>query len=340
VTAALASPMLDEAWGPLSDPTIMGQMFVKKFSELPRGGMAGMGTRFWSGDYWPLRKGSINYRWNADRPSGFNLVSPSKEEIMYMSEKELEKLAPSEKYDIFVGRYDYPLKNEVALVADKKADDWKGICHGWAPASINHNEPTPKTLLNPDGIPVPFGSADIKALLSYYYAYGFQVDNTHQMGRRCYDENGRETDCETDLNAGAFHIVLANKIGIEKVGFVADMDPGKEVWNQPVHSYESVVLKEINKPGRNAAPGTVQTLLVKTTITYIDESENYWNKILGTPFQKEQKATFKYEVELDKDGIIIGGHWKSRNIPDFLWVKRRPFIYEGNLSRLGELLND
>ena len=86
--------------------------------------------------------------------------------------------------------------------------------------------------LNPDGIRIPFGSSDIKALVSYYYANGF-ISNTHQMGRRCY-EDGNRSDCEEDLNAGAFHIVLVNKIALRNEGIIIDLKRGLEVWNHPI----------------------------------------------------------------------------------------------------------
>lgn len=85
-----------------------------------------------------------------------------------MTSTDIARLSPAEKFDFLNGPYYYPLKAEVEKLAAYDAESWEGICHGRAPASMNHNEPRPKILRNPDGIKIYFGSADIKAILSYY----------------------------------------------------------------------------------------------------------------------------------------------------------------------------
>ena len=44
---------------------------------------------------------------------------------------------------------------------------WQVYCHGWTAASIAFEEPAPILVTNPDGLRIPFGSSDIKALLTY-----------------------------------------------------------------------------------------------------------------------------------------------------------------------------
>jgi len=333
---------LKGAWGGTSFPSTMVPRYNDKLDKLPLSGHAAGEKKFWSGDYWAFYKGSINQRWNAPGTPGFNLKSPTREEASKMSIEELSELAPTEKYDLFTGRYDYPLKKEVAEKADPYAAEWEGICHGWAPAALNHNEPTAKVLVNPDGIAIPFGSSDIKALLSYYYAYEFKVSNTHQMGRRC-SQNGIfifSKNCKQDLNAGSFHIVLANKIGLQKEGFLADLDRYKEVWNHPVISYESEIISERRGGGWGAARGTKKIVRVETTLNYIDESVNDWQVLLGTDEQKVEQKIFSYDLEIGAYGNIIGGVWKTQDRPDFLWTKEKAVIWVGQFDRLNELLND
>ncbi len=332
---------IKEAWSELSDPSIMFHRFETHFESLPLEGKAAGKNKFWSGDYWPFNVGSINYRWNSPGREGFNLNSPKKHELLGMDLHELEKLSPSEKFDLLNGHYNYPLKNEVEKVAHKEALDWEGICHGWAAASINHNEPKGKVLMNPDGFKIPFGSSDIKALLSYYYAYYHQVDNTFQMGIRCNRAGRHERNnyCQKDLNAGSFHIVLGNKIGKRKQGLLADLDRFREVWNHPVQSYVTKVIKTI-KPGSKATKGTVQVIVVKSDLTYISESNNFWEPVIGTQNQITQVKNYLYELDLDADGNIIGGEWLSSERPDFLWLMTKPPFFMEPFSRLTELLND
>jgi hypothetical protein len=336
-----ASASINEAWQPNSNPTIVSSFLIKNFSELPLKGQVKESSRLWSGDYWSLAKGNINYRWFAKNKIGHNLDSPSKERARTMTIPELAQLAPSEKFDLFTGRYDYPLRSEVNKIADPRAQIWEGICHGWSPASMNHNEPVAKLMRNPDGIDIPFGSTDIKALLSYYYAYGFKAPDTHQMGHRCYRNAllNDEADCNEDLNAGAFHIVLTNRIGIEGKSFIVDLIRYREVWNHPISAYESQVVSE-TRPDQNAAATSVKTVRLRTTITYVHENGHDWQPVLGTPKQDYKKVVYYYKLDIGVNGEIIGGNWISKQRPDFIWLESRPRKFEGTLARLGELLND
>lgn len=339
--ATYSAPLkLDGPWDPqISSPGIMNLNFKRKFNSLPLSASVSHSEKYWSGDYWALRYGNINYRWYAQNKIGFNLNSPNRDRARKMSIPQLAELSPSEKYDLFTGRYDYPLKNSVNQIANPSAAIWEGICHGWSPASMNHNEPTPKLLFNPDGIEIPFGSSDIKALLSYYYAHVHRAPDTHQMGRRCYEENGRETNCNNDLNAGAFHIVLGNRIGLEGKGVIADIQRFKEVWNNPITSYQSRILGHKGAQS-SSAPGTVKVISIQTTISYVARGLHDWHPVNGTPKQAEKSQTYEYQIELNADGSIIGGEWISKQRPDFLWMMAKPRQFTGLLSRLGELLND
>jgi hypothetical protein len=340
---ALSAPLsIHEAWDEnVSGPQIMGHYFNYNFRSLPLKGSADSNNRFWSGDYWAMYKGSINYRWYGKKRYGFNLPSPDKEAAKRMTIPELAELSPSEKYDLLTGRYDYPLRNEVYRIANPRAESWEGICHGFSPASINHSEPTPKLLKNPDGLEIPFGSTDIKALISFYYAFGFSAPDTYQMGRRCFDlsSRSRNPDCDQDLNAGAFHVIIANKLGIQGKGFVADFQRYKEVWNHPVSGFSSQIINEYASDKR-AAPGTVKVVQLKTILTYVDENGHDWQPVRKTNKQLFKTQEYKYEVELDRNGNIIGGEWISKQRPDFLWLMNPPRKFEGLLERLGELLND
>lgn len=336
--STFAAPFsIDEAWGPLSDPTIMSVNFENRLGLLPMEGAVKSPQKFWSGDYWPMSKGNINYRWYADR--GFKIPSPNKETALKLSQDELSQLSPAEKFDLLNGRYDYPLKAEVKKLTDYDAKGWEGICHGWAPATMNHNEPVAKTVRNPDGISIPFGSADIKAIISYYYAYIYVVPNTRQIGRRCDSNVMGNVDCKQDLNAGAFHIILTNRIALQNKGFVADMDRFKQVWNHPILAYTSRVKSE-GGPKRSSAPGTVRTVKFSTTIEYGDESINSWDPLIGTRQQRTKKQEVNYIVELNSEGVIIGGEWTSIQRPDFLWTMDAPQSFSPSYARLPELLND
>lgn len=327
------------AWEDQSDPSIMRYASETRWHALPQSSTLPLSQYLWAGDYWALKRGSLNYRWNAKIKTGFNTRSPSKDEVMMMSIGELSELSPAEKYDLLNGRYDYPFKSEVSKIANPDASLWEGMCHGWSAATLNHREPEPKLMLNPDGIFIPFGSSDIKGLISYFYGHIYQGLTNFQVGRRCYSQNSSDQDCSNDLNAGAFHIVLANRIGLMKKSFVLDMERFDQVWNHPVTGYSTQSSGE-GSPYSSAAAGTNKVLRVKTTISYVDDADNNWRPVLNTSRQTFSRKTYEYYLELDGLGNIIGGEWISRDRPDFMWAMTKPKSFKGSLSRVWELLND
>lgn len=341
VAMASTNIEIDRAWMRISSPLIMSTNFNHEFAALPLIGKVADKQKYWSSDYWARYKGGINYRWNAARPSGFNLVSPTKAQAATMTLTQLAALAPSEKWDLFIGRYDYPVKREVANYASPNRPTWEGICDGWAGAAMNFDEPLPTVKTNPDGIQIPFGSSDIKAILSWYYAKKFS-DGHSQMGSRCNGTSTSTTDrCQQDMNAGAFHIVLANKVGRDGTSFIADIDRGSEVWNHIAYDYRSTIRSSNLAPSSTSAPGTVKRSRIRTVVNYVFLlTRNTWEPVLGTSRQRTSSRTYEYYLDLDASGKIIGGDWITTQRPDFLWLSRRANSFSGLYSRLPEFLQE
>jgi hypothetical protein len=331
---------IDRAWMRVSDPLIMSTNFNFMMNELPLSGKVGDPKKYWSSDYWARYKGGINYRWNSSNPTGFNLRSPTQSQATQMSQAQLAALAPSEKWDLFIGRYDYPTKREVDNYASPGRPTWEGICDGWAGAAMNHSEPKPVTMTNPDGIEIPFGSSDIKGLLSWYYAKKY-ADGYDQMGRRCYGTASSTDRCTHDMNAGAFHIVLANKIGRDGTSFIADIDRNSQVWNHLAYNYNSVIRYRNLPPRSTSASGTVSVMRVRTTVHYVFLLlRNTWEPVLGTSRQRTSSRIYEYYLDINSQGKIIGGDWITTQRPDFLWLSRKTSRFSGLFSRLAELLDE
>jgi hypothetical protein len=315
----------------VSEELILGTDISFNFDLLPLSGKVKKNKKLWSGDTWRLKRGAINYRWYAEEKTGFNYSSPNERQLQNYPTTEMKALSPSEKYDIYMGRYDYPLKAEVDWLARSGLMDWEGLCHGWAGASLNHDEPGAKTLKNPDGITVYFGASDVKALLTYAYSK-LILPPTATLGRRCEVTALLEVEdnCDDDLSALTFHAVLASKMGLRGQSFIADMDRYKEVWNHPILSYESSVIKMNNyHQGRKA--------IITTKLTYIDVTEkDSWER--DTP-QMLSYMTMKYELELDAKGNMINSRWLSRERPDFIWTVSRAEQFDGYLSGVINLLD-
>jgi hypothetical protein len=335
------APAFFEKWEGFSSPEIMLSGFISKFDQLPLEGNMEGEKNAWSGHYWPSKEGGINNRWNSKKREGFDYKSPKKEVILKMSTEQLKTLSPAEKFDLLKGRYSYPLKKEATGTASKFAYEWAGICHGWAPASLYHNEPTPKVLTNPEGLKIPFGSADIKALLSYYYAF-YNESATNQVGLRCYFGGwlGGARGCDNDLNAGAFHIIMTNRLGIHAEGFLMDKERFRQVWNQPVVGYKSKITADNLKPKYNAASSAVREIRVETDLMYVDESDPTWDIAHGTTSQKIAVMELQYRLEINSRGEIVGGDWESDERPDFIWEKQKINSFQGLLTGLEQLLDD
>ncbi|MBG08413.1 MAG: hypothetical protein CME68_06615 [Halobacteriovoraceae bacterium] len=289
------------------------------------------------------------------------------------------ELSPSEKYDLFMGDKNWSLtrrereRTEIselikALKKDPKTDresfipSWWGLCHAWAPATIlykNPNpigysdpfsrDPAPIKLKNPSGIEVPFGSADIKALLTVHLDIAESIPGTTTfLGSRCNLElehhfqsynRGEISEIElnslleregcNDTNAGSFHVTLTNLIGHYKTGFVMDHDRGSEVWNQGIVSYK--VLEHIEKPVPEKFKKNVSKILsIKNEVTWISEINQSWKKVTLAGRNGFQKSVYNYDLYLNKNDEIIGGAWlnqtnlsdkKWKDRPDFLWMR-------------------
>lgn len=301
------------------------------FYLLPLSGEVRKDQKFWSGDSWRLKEGAINKRWNTKQMEGFTYLSPTRREAFTMPLEKLKELSPSEKFDLYMGRYDYPLRWEVDTLARSGTMNWEGLCHGWAGATLNHKEPSPKTVTNPDGIEIPFGSSDIKALLSYAYSK-ILIKEQDSIGKRCespnFIEEQSEDFCNDDLSAASFHAVMANYIGLRGRSVIADIDRYQEVWNHPIIAYDSSIEKSFKmKSGKRHR--------IKTRIAYLEVTKkNSW--IPHKAIYSYQ--TLVYELLLDSRGNITDGKWLSRERPDFLWSIKEAENFEGYLSGLKYLL--
>lgn len=243
----------DGPWPVHEEPELLGAPIEYKFEALPQfGTIRTQENKYlaWSGSYWPDTEGSIAARGTMflERKDvvGFNYLGATLSELQSMSSQEISKLSPAEKLDIFSSRYDYPMLKEVYQRAHPEDKNWEGICHGWSLATLHHNEPMPTTWKNKEGISISFGASDLKALLSFYYAY-FSNGETHFIGKRCFGND--RTNCK-GINPAVFHLVVTNMLGIQRKGFVMDMSMGKQVWNQPIMGFESRVKDDDRRVSR------------------------------------------------------------------------------------------
>ena len=326
---------LNAVWDGYNNPYRMDANFIARFDSLPLEGEISNSALSWPGSYWPHFRGSIAWRWNAEESRDFYYKSPRISQAQSMSQAQINELSPAEKYDLLVGRDDYPTVDKMWRITSRGSPVWYGICHGVAPASIHHPEPNPITLTSVDNIDITFYTSDIKALLANFYARESQTGIT-QIGRRCYlTWFGRAC---SDVNAGAFHMILANKVGLQKVGFIADLDRGREVWNHAPVSYQSEILS-LNQFKELSSPFAVSSVEVKTTVKYAASIQPHHEPIIGTPIAEYYQRDYHYYIELNTQGEIVGGTWLSWQRPDFLWFKGKE-EFSGYWEKLNDLIGD
>ncbi len=352
---------------------LMGTQLELKFSNLPLSGKLADPRTGWSETYWPSNKGGIAYRWNHPDPKPFQNKLHSKNELMKMNSKEISELSPAELYDISNDDYNYTLTRRVLRLYSPRDLWWEGICHGWAQAATHYPEPAPVVMKNKAGIKVFFGSSDIKALLAMHEAYNYKGEPFGFIGQRCKAdgkvpgegdnrdrnvnppsyEQAESAEC-SDVNAGAFHVVLSNMIGLLGKGFVTDIDRYNDVWNQPVRGYRSKILEELEVDGSHQSLGIERRLKIHTEFIYGEELKfytpelaaqgllNFVSKlpVTNTPHQKILTRDYEYILELNSQGSVIGGEWITATRPDFMWnyAKSKNFknapIPLGNLGRI------
>jgi Transglutaminase elicitor len=372
-TLTLVGSAQAERWNSANDPDYFNYQAKTPMShslfQLPLAAKLQDSRLGWSETYWPSNKGGIAYRWNSPNPEPFRYKMNNKEAVLRMSEEELSELSPAELYDIAQGDYKYSLTKKVLSIYSERDLWWEGICHGWSLAASNYPEPDQVVVTNKDGVRVPFGSSDVKGLLAMHDAFNSRGLYT-RVGDRCaaygkvageaFPEDGpmpvptrraaERPECK-DVNAGAFHIVLTNMIGVNSQGFVADIDRFNDVWNQPIVGYESKIVSDVALTGLDLSNRVNRKVRIQTKMYYGDELEFYTpalakegtlgfvskEPVTGTPRQTTSSRDYDYVLELSASGEILGGEWISEGRPDMLWMKRRDETFQNGRFPLAGL---
>lgn len=264
-----------DRWNYLNDPERFQTDLTYKYSELKSESEGYSDNEVWPATYWPLYKDGINQRWQGqdtlspaekyDRvynewtPEGgfssFMDLQPFNPDTCEWDDEYYEQLGPAAlemakdgNWKAHNGRDD-----DGDGVSDKEecgygenadydgVETWFGLCHAWAPASILEDEPKePVTVEDPQGEEVTFAVSDIKALIIDQY----DQSESYMIGGRCNssdverDETGRIPDDKCrDVNAGTFHVIMTNFLGLQGRPIIEDRVYDYEVWNQPVVGY-------------------------------------------------------------------------------------------------------
>lgn len=229
--------------------------------------------------------------------------------------KNLPMLAPLQKYDTFVQFHEGANPDSVSWETKNhkyRKIWWEGHCNGWAASSILRAEPSsPRT----DSISgVTFSVSDQKGLLAEYDFCSTSV----MFGRRYDGMRGQDIN---DIDPATFHKTLVYYIGSLRKPLGIDYHRDRVVDNHIVSGYTMEIVP--------TSPGWVQ-------VTATLRVHRYDTKIVETPGMAPiYSREYKYDLELDDAGEIIGGKWISEN-PDFLWTPLSPARCKANNPQVRE----
>lgn len=198
--------------------------------------------------------------------------------------------APIEKYEWLTrGASPGPLRDwYLQNHFDPDAPHWYGLCYEWAQAAaFEAIEFWPSVENN-----ILFRVGDKKGLTTLAHE-----ENLEEAAHGQYPE--------------VFHYWLLQRIGEEGRPFMADLDPGEEVWSYPIFKYEM----------DSSVAGTRES--VRTTVWYADNDVS--PDFMGA---KTRRATYTYDLLLDAAGRIVGGEWTGvsrKDHPKRLAVPLVPF---------------
>lgn len=192
-----------------------------------------------------------------------------------------------------------------------EAAGWEGFCHNWAPAGL---DPTARLVIATDRIfgEVPFGVGDLRELTTYLRP----EDDEKWFGKRNWGD-GRYDPAHDDFTPVDVHALLTHYVGPGKPGLVFDVDPGSQVWNQPVYRYEYQAHETSSRPAGLTTVAGGKVYAVGMTFDYANEANDYASR--GPT--RVGSESLNYLLSTDAHGNIVDGKWVGSNrIPDFATV--------------------
>lgn len=333
-----------------------GQNEINRLSAIEDRGLSQgkTGIDLWSGSYWPHYQGSVSARYMD--PLFIPLID---QEVQYKenlglfqslpmgSYKSLDTLSPAEKYDLLVGDEEMTLTSYSWELGKKtmKGDTvstWRGLCDGWASASQMMPRPQKSVVAHsPSGEAIKFFPEDLKALGSLLYAKAQGAP--YFLGKRCRSPLLVFTNACDEINPGAFHLALVNRVGAMKKTFIGDIAPGGEVWNYPVKSYSSSYYNVFDKEESSDFRSVMESYEKKdkkkkfvkhgdrhkqtkfivgviTKVVYQNMREKNLVSSSGIGEDSILEKEYRYDLELDENFTILGGENPAKNLPDFVWA--------------------
>jgi hypothetical protein len=309
----------------------------------------------WSGWFFPLNEGGLAARYADPHypKEGSSWDSIRKYLLENLGKGPIDQLSPLEKYDLLLGDPNFSMTRKMIRIISSHAgnngeiEPWKGYCTGWAAASMMMPRPSHEvTVLSADGTTrIRFLPSDLKALAALLWSTG--VFPTRYVGSLCQQspierdpKNDRPLDpnCR-DTSPATWHLAITNQVGLADRSLLFDSDPGFQIWNQPVAAYHyrtfhpvtgafasieesRVELSSLagDKFAGLRAPGTRWIIGIEMELEFVFEKRADAESVDNPATDQFRKPIYRYDLELDAAGNIIGGEWWTRLHPDVIWT--------------------
>ncbi|PRQ02192.1 hypothetical protein ENSA5_25270 [Enhygromyxa salina] len=317
----------------------------------------------WSDDYWPLYTGALGLRYAdpdfpRDRDWARNReyieAHPAPTIVESGDSEAIDRLSPSEKYDLLVGDPSGTLTTQMWEWGRRyyeeygEVERWMGICHGWAP--VAYMLPRPRNYVDvvaADGeTELRLFPSDIKALASLLWA---NVSTLRRfVGGRTKDKDPPTDEvgrllapAAFDTNPATWHLSVVNQIGVARRAFIIDATYDHEVWNQPVYAYRYSYFNPKTRTFQSGLDGAIvdyedfraddkfakyrsseveKIVGVMMKLTYVTETPPSQRRVDSEDHDRRHTVQYMYDLELDAQTNILGGEWYQNKHPDFLWT--------------------
>lgn len=201
--------------------------------------------------------------------------------------------------------------------------------HGWAAAALLYDGPTVAV----DHGAIRFEVWHIEALLSEVSLDVHAV----AIGRRCRsvvarDPRGGAHDECRDANAGSFHVVLANLVGLHGRGVVLERLRGLDEHHEIAVGFEVVAAERVSVEvaarllggGRRPNGSAASLFSITTRVDVLPEGAESETSIAQvTAAERLEQRDLTYLLEVDRLGTVTGGEWlgdSTADHPQRLWL--------------------
>ncbi len=261
------------------------------------------------------------------------------------------RLSPTEKIDIALGHYDFPVTDQALAVTHNRRPRpryWSGRCNGVASASIAVPEPFRDVeVIAKDGARVRFHPNDVKALLAVAYD---DSQSKAIVGGVC-TTIAFDAGAACSMDPAVLVVVTANRIGIAHASFLVDALPtiAKQYYavasarihvGEPRDPEKTPIDPSVRARVARVADATIDLVLSSTTLPLsagdVQDPEmndaTYYKRVGLVPVPMHYTAT----IAIDASGDLVGGMWTGHPAdgPDDV------LIASGGPALEGEMLSE